>query len=201
MNFLFFDCETTGKPKAYNASYTDVDNWPRVTQLAWMLCSADGTVISEYQSLITPDGWEVPKEEFFINNNMSTERCQAEGVPMIAMLKLLMADKMRSEFLVAHNLTFDHRVVWSEFVRAGIAPKSGMTKICTMMKSTKYCNLPNTRGYGAPKWPKLEELHHKLFQKDFDGAHDAMADVIALKNCFFELVKLGVIVPELAEVV
>jgi DNA polymerase III epsilon subunit-like protein len=192
MHFLFFDCETTGKPKAYNASYEDVDNWPRVTQLAWILCDEGGSVLNQFQTLIKPDGWEVPKEDFFIQNNMSTERCQAEGRPILEILQMLMYDKLQSDFLVAHNLMFDHRVVWAEFIRAGITPRSGMTKICTMMKSTSYCKLPGTRGF---KWPKLEELHRVLFNCDFDGAHDALADVIALKNCFFELVKRGVIIP------
>lgn len=195
MNILFFDCETTGKPKAYNASYEDVDNWPRVTQLAWMLCDEAGNIISQRQSLIYPKGWEIPKEQFFIDNNMSTERCIEEGNPILGELILFLGAKNNADVLAAHNLSFDHRTVWAEFIRAGIEPKKGMEKICTMMKSTKYCNLPGTRG---PKWPKLEELHQVLFKKDFDGAHDAMADVIALKDCFFELVKLGVIVlPEI----
>lgn len=44
------------------------------------------------------------------------------------------------------------------------------------------------------KWPKLGELYRFLFNKDFEGAHDAMFDVIALKECFFEMAKRGVIV-------
>jgi len=200
MNILFFDTETTGKPKVYNASYEDVDNWPRITQIAWMLCNEQGDIISQNQTLIKPDGWEVPKEEFFINNNMSTERCEAEGVPILEVLDQFMTAKLLADVLSAHNLSFDHRVVWAEFIRAGIEPRKGMHKICTMMKSTKYCNLPNPRGYGAPKWPQLAELHRKLFDCDFDGAHDAMADVIALKNSFFKLVELKVIeLPNLEE--
>lgn len=197
MKFLFFDCETTGKPKDYKASYEDVDNWPRVTQLAWMLCDEKGEILDQRQNLIWPDGWEIPEEPFFVENNMSTARCADEGQPIYEELVLLLAAKNQADFLVAHNLNFDHRVVWAEFIRAGIPPRSGMTKICTMMKSTKYCALPNPRGYGAPKWPTLTELHNKLFEKDFEGAHDAMDDVIAMKNCFFKLVELGVIVPEL----
>lgn len=193
MNILFFDCETTGKPRDYRASYEQVDNWPRVTQLAWLLCTIEGLVLSSVQSLIKPDGWEVPKEQFFIDNNMSTERCAAEGAPIGEILSMLYGAKLDAEVLVAHNLNFDHRVVWAEFIRAGIPPRSGMHKVCTMMASTKFCNLPNPRGYGAPKWPKLEELHHKCFGRPFEGAHDALADVIAMKDCFFELLNLNVI--------
>lgn len=34
MKILFIDSESTGLPKQYNASYEDVDNWPRVISLA-----------------------------------------------------------------------------------------------------------------------------------------------------------------------
>lgn len=194
MKILFLDCETNGKPLAYNASYTDINNWPRVAQLAWMLCDESGAIITQYQTMIKPDGWEIPKnDQFFIDNNMSTERCEADGIPIVEALMMLLEAKESADVLSGHNLMFDHRTVWAEFIRAGIPPKSGMHKICTMMKSTKHCNLPNPKGKGAPKWPKLEELYFVLFQKDFDGAHDAMADVIALKVCFFELIRLNVI--------
>jgi DNA polymerase III alpha subunit (gram-positive type) len=192
MNYLLFDCETTGKPKDYRASYEDIDNWPRVTQLAWMLCNDDAEIISQYQSLIKPDGWEIPKEKFFIDNNMSTERCEAEGVLISDALDKLMEAKLQAEFLVAHNLVFDNNVVWSEFLRAGIQPRTDMTNICTMESSTKYCAIPSPYNKGF-KWPRLIELHIKLFGKEFEGAHDAMDDVIALKNCFFELINIGVI--------
>jgi len=69
-----------------------------------------------------------------------------------------------------------------------------MAKICTMMKSTSFCKIPGANG--RPKWPKLEELYHKLFNKSFAGAHNALADVEACAECFYELVRLGVITIE-----
>jgi hypothetical protein len=56
-----------------------------------------------------------------------------------------------------------------------------------MELSTEILKLPNPRG--GYKWPNLTELHTYLFGKGFDGAHDAMADVKACANCFFELKK------------
>ena len=61
-----------------------------------------------------------------------------------------------------------------------------------MMKSTSYCKLPGKNGKGF-KWPKLEELYQVLFGKQMENAHDALADVMACKECFFELIKLGII--------
>lgn len=194
---LFFDTETTGTPKDYKASYEDVDNWPRVTQIAWLLCTEDGAIINSYQSLVFPDNWEIPKEQFFIDNNMSTERCADEGFPIDGILDNFLKACYETDFLAAHNLSFDHRVVWAELIRAGMEPRKGMNKICTMMKSTSVCKLPSTTGRGF-KWPKLEELYRFLFNKEMEGAHDAMADIMATKDCFFELVNRGVISLEIS---
>jgi hypothetical protein len=72
----------------------------------------------------------------------------------------------------------------------GRQPRSGMNKFCTMIKSTSICKLPAAKGRGY-KWPKLEELYQFLFNKKFDGAHDAAADVKAAAECFFAMVARG----------
>lgn len=190
MKLLFFDCETTGVPIDYKASYTDVNNWPRVIQLAWLLTDDKGQVLNSACHLIKPNGWQMPTEKFWIDNGYSQEKSEAEGVPIESVLEEFYNDKAQADHLVAHNLNFDHRVVWSEFIRAGIEPKSGMNKICTMMKSTGVCKIPNSRGRGY-KWPKLEELYTFLFGHGFENAHDALADVIACKDSFFVLLEKG----------
>jgi len=35
--YLFFDTETTGLPRNYKAPATDLANWPRLVQIAWLL--------------------------------------------------------------------------------------------------------------------------------------------------------------------
>ena len=37
MSYLFFDTETTGLPLRWNAPITDIANWPRLVQLAWIV--------------------------------------------------------------------------------------------------------------------------------------------------------------------
>ena len=59
-----------------------------------------------------------------------------------------------------------------------------------MQSATDYCQLPGRYGY---KWPKLSELHQKLFDKDFDNAHNALADVEAMVKCFFEMKSRGIL--------
>ncbi len=43
------------------------------------------------------------------------------------------------------------------------------------------------------KWPKLQETYKFLFGEEFEGAHDAMADVRACARIYFELRNRSVI--------
>lgn len=184
--YLFFDTETTGVPKNYQAKMSDLENWPRVTQLAWQVWDNIG-FIRERSFLIKPDGWEVPKTQFFIDNNMSTERCEKEGVSLHYALTEFMRSYADSKYLIAHNIHFDHNVLGAELLRSRMSSERKLEKICTMQKSTAFCKLPGN------KWPKLTELHQILFGSEFDGAHDALHDVKAMVKCFFKLKELGVI--------
>ena len=59
-----------------------------------------------------------------------------------------------------------------------------------MKKSTNYCKLDGPYGY---KWPKLSELHYKLFGIGFEEAHNAAVDINATAKCFWEMKKIGVL--------
>ncbi len=187
--YLIFDTETNGKALNFKAPMTNLSNWPRITQIAWQLFDKDQNIISERSELIKPDGWTVPKEEFFIKNNMSTERCEEFGLPLAEVLKSFVEDLSKAEYLIAHNMNFDANVVGAEFIRLNMTPEKMPTKICTLQESTDYCKIPGF--YGNYKWPTLTELHVKLFREEFEGAHDAMDDVRACAKCFFGLKEIG----------
>ena len=189
---LVFDTETTGKPKNFKAAPQDVDNWPRVVQLAWALFNEDGAPVRGFQYLIKPDGWTIEPEAEAVHG-ISLEKADREGLPVSEVLAKFLYDYESAHTLVAHNLNFDYPVVAAELIRAkAMANKRVSWKVCTMMASTSYCNIPGKFGK-QKKWPKLEELHQKLFEETFEGAHDAMVDVTACARCFFELLARGVI--------
>lgn len=188
--YIIFDTETNGLPKKYNMPMADLDNWPRVIQLGWICHDADGKV-TENKYFIKPDGWTIPKDDFFIDKGYTTERCEKEGVPMKIVLQILMKDINRSQYMIAHNIDFDHNVLGAEMIRYGVTVKVKTKKFCTMKSSTDLCQIEGPYGY---KWPKLEELHRFLFNEEFSGAHDAMSDCQATAKCFFELVKRGIII-------
>src|SRR5690606_26410432 len=46
--YLIFDTETTGIPHNKTAPIEDLDNWPRVVQLAWQLHDNKGRLLSQH---------------------------------------------------------------------------------------------------------------------------------------------------------
>lgn len=200
MNIIFFDTETIGFPINWKAPVTEVDNWPRMMQLGFEVCNDKGEVLQSYLKLVKPDGWEVPNERFWIENGYSNERSLELGEPVSDVLSAFVnaIEKYDCQLLVAHNMDFDKNVVGAEMIRLDIKIERRMLKVCTMKSSVDLCQLPGKFGL---KFPKLVELYNKLFDKDFDGAHDAGNDVAACRECFFKLVELGIMkLPEIKEV-
>ena len=188
--YLFFDTETTGLPKYYGAPLEELDNWPRLVQLAWLLLDENGEEQDGQNRIIRPDGFVIPEEASAVHG-ISTERALKEGIGIESALDEFVEALESTKTLVAHNISFDEKIMGAEFLRQNLQPQFlAMPKICTMHKSTDFCAIETERGY---KWPKLIELHEKLFGVSFDGAHDALADVRATARCFFELKGRGII--------
>ncbi len=189
--FLFFDTETTGLPKNWKAPMTEINNWPRVIQLAWMIFDEKREVLYQHNYLIKPDKWQVPMEKFWIDNGFSTAQCEEKGLPLQEVLEVFLSNYDTCQYLVSHNMSYDYNVLGAEMLRYKMGTVTRLKRICTKEESTYFCNLPKV--YGKPKWPKLSELHLKLFGEGFEDAHDALADVKALARCFFALMDKEVI--------
>ncbi len=189
--YLFFDTETTGLPRNWNAPVSDLGNWPRLVQIAWLLCDADGGKVLGRDYIIKPQGFTIPQEAAMIHG-ITTERAEKIGVSLRSVLEDFSAAIGRASYLVAHNMRFDEKIVGAEFLREGIA--DGLhhaRKICTMTSTTNFCQLPGN--YGDYKWPRLSELHFKLFGEEFDEAHNALVDIEACAKCFWELRRRGIL--------
>lgn len=188
MNILFFDVETNGLPKNWEGSPGDLNNWPRVVQIAYILSDDSGFIIDEGQAVIKPEGWTIPPEASSIHG-VTTERAIEIGKPLQDVLVHFNSLVDSASIICAHNLKFDKPVVWAELQRSRVPSWIFFKKgICTMLSTIEFCALP---GKGALlKWPKLQELHIKLFGEEFSGAHDALADIQATHRCFFELMRI-----------
>ena len=188
--YLFFDTETTGVPKDYKAPSSNTNNWPRLVQLGWILTDESGNKISSGNEIINPEGFVIPADASRVHG-ITTEVALREGKPLRQVVQSFLKDAEGIKCFVGHNVSFDQRVVGAELHRLGIADTvSTARSLDTMIAATDFCKIPGTYGY---KWPKLIELHRKLFGCDFEDAHDAMADITATKKCFFEMKRRGLI--------
>jgi DNA polymerase-3 subunit epsilon len=112
-----------------------------------------------------------------------------DGQPIADILEQFNSMLEEAEFLVAHNMAFDEMIMGSELLRNGMQNSlADKVRICTMKQTTAFCRLSGEYGF---KWPKLSELHYKLFRTGFADAHNALADISITAKCFWELRRIG----------
>lgn len=188
--YMIIDCETTGLPRNWKAPIADLDNWPRVIQLAWSLYGKSNEQVQSVVHLVRPNGFAIPTDAQRIHH-ISTEQALVEGKALQEVLREFSDAACQSEIVVAHNIKFDEQVISAEYLRLNLnLPFANKKRVCTMEQSVDFCKLPGPYGF---KWPTLSQLHWKLFNSEYEEAHDAGADVAACARCFFELKKLGIV--------
>ncbi len=195
---LFFDTETTGLPDWRSPS--NAPHQPHLVQLAYLLCEDDGSEVESADVIIRPDGWVIPDEVAEIHR-ITTEIALAKGSPMKDAMGTFLSARRRASLRVAHNVSFDDRIMRIALLRHGLAREEiealeAGRKVCTVQATTALVNLPPTErmlaaGFNKPKPPKLIECIKHFFGEDLDGAHDALVDVRACARVFFHLVQTG----------
>ena len=187
--YLFFDTETTGIPKNYKAPASDLKNWPRLVQIAWLVTDDNGGEIRSAEHIVKPSGFTIPADAAKIHG-ITMDIAQERGEDIKAILDGIVKDIETAQVLIAHNMAFDEKILGAELLRAGYSNYVEVKqRRCTMQSAKDFCRLPGPYGY---KWPTLNELHLKLFHESFSGAHRALVDVRACAKCYFELQRLKV---------
>lgn len=198
---LFFDTETSDFIKKDLPADDPKQAW--TVQIGALLATAE-EVIDSMNTIIQANGRSInPYAEEV--HKISVLRADEEGIPELEAAERFGLLLRQAELVVCHNFDFDwkyalhllERNIDSLSDEARSAFYLDLPSQCTMKdkRIVKFCGLKNARG--AAKWPKLIELHEILFERGFDGAHDAFADITATKDCFFELVNREVITIEL----
>ena len=194
--YLIFDVETTGLPKNRYAGIDELENWPRIVQICWILLDTDFNCVNTETCYLNQDS-PIPKEATRIHH-IDDKVIKEKGLDPKLVFQKFQKDFQQADYLIAHNIDFDLPIIESELYRLEISkPFKGKRKICTMKLTTDYCKIPSKNGSGY-KYPKLEELAGHLF---FPGvknikslnAHDTLIDTALTAKCFIELLSLRVI--------
>ena len=204
MRILVFDTETTGLPKRRNASVTDSESWGYIVQWSWFVYDVDEKRIVSVRDHIVklPKGMTIPEDSTKIHG-ITTEQMRRKGEHFQKVLTEFTADYERCNYLVAHNLEFDKKMVQVECCRHHLPvnyvwSRRKVIDYCTMKQSKSLCGMKGyyKKGQNAGKmyirYPKLHELHHVLFDKEqtteLKNLHNSLVDIVVCFRCFHVLV-------------
>ena len=201
MFVLIFDTETTGlppkiktKPLDLNSTNDLLDTWPYIVQLSYIVYNTElCKIVCQKDWIIQlPPEIEIPLEASKIHG-ITTEISRNQGINIPIALDSFMRDWEIADLIVAHNMSFDLNMIKTELVRV-CNKKRNKIKFnsyyelvqnadklyCTMQESIELCNLETVDKYGRNyvKFPKLSELHEKLFLTSPSNLHNAFNDVI-----------------------
>jgi len=204
---LVFDVETTGLiPK----NQPDIEKCPYIIQLSFIVYDMDSQKIdNSYNTYINiPSSVSITREIEALTG--ATRAKCSEGVCIHDALDKLYEQYMRCDTIVAHNIDFDTNMVRIELKRneryiqrkmpylfvlltTGFEVSAKKTRCCTMINTVDICNIIvssiDKRGipYTYKKYPKLSELHQKIFGTIPDNLHDSMVDTMVCLKCYLHL--------------
>jgi DNA polymerase III epsilon subunit-like protein len=207
MRFLVFDTETTGLPQTRFISPFTLHQWPHIVQFSYIIydSSLNNIVESKDYVIRVPESILISEESSKIHgitNKISLEK----GVPINEVLSEFFHYLKGVDTLIGHNIEFDVNMVRVELLR--LINKNLLAEeqskvykydlhfltnfkniTCTLKDSIEFCNIQSIGKYGKPylKYPKLNELHEKLFNKTPSNLHNSFNDILVTLRCFMKL--------------
>jgi DNA polymerase III epsilon subunit-like protein len=210
MLVLVFDTETTGLPKCKIMNQETLHLWPHIVQFSYIVYDTDLNAIVKTSDNIVkmPDGISIPEEASKIHG-ITNEMSLSKGISIQHVICEFFIDLMNVNLLVGHNVTFDLNILKIELLRViYTSDTQNMSKkdlkdfkkyfhfitnfkniYCTLQESIEFCDIKTLDKYGKSylKYPKLTELHQKLFSSVPNNLHNSFNDVLVTLRCFMKL--------------
>ena len=192
MILMPFDTETSDLIEDYKMRSND-PRQPHTVQLAALLVDSETREeLGSFNRIIKPDGWEISPGAFK-QHGISMERAMDEGQPAADVMEDFVSFWKQAELRIAHNTTFDNRMVRIGMMRhlPEGKQKEDLMKIWKEVKTAYFCTMVKSRSlYG--KWSTLSLVYETLMGEPLEGAHDAMNDARAALAIYFKLIERGI---------
>jgi DNA polymerase III epsilon subunit-like protein len=190
MRILVFDTETTGLPEK-NASILEVDKWPHIIQLSYLIYDTINNKIESFYDFIINIHDNIISDESIKLHKITKEKSNNEGLCIRDVLNKFNSDIKNVDLLVAHNISFDKRIIMVECIRNNISQYFTRNKIkkpeyCTMKESIDICKIERISSIGNKyfKYPTLTELYVYLFNNSPKVVHNSLADILICLRCY-----------------
>lgn len=207
MKVLIFDTETTGLPKTKIMSSQMLALWPHIVQFSYIIFDTEtNKFLKIFDRIVKVDeSVEITKENSDLHG-ITKEMTQEQGHNIRDIINEFMLDYEMVDLAVAHNLSFDINIIKVELMREVEKQKNNKTEkyiwngyfeklvlsrknYCTLQTSIHICNIvaKDKTGKEYVKFPKLSELHEKLFQTIPKNLHNSLNDVLVTLRCYFAM--------------
>jgi DNA polymerase III epsilon subunit-like protein len=207
MKFLVFDTETTGLPKTKYISPTTLTLWPHIVQFSYIIYDSSlNDIIESHDHIIKVPENVIITEECSKIHGITNTISNKHGIYINKVLNDFFYHLKNVDKLIGHNIEFDTNMLKIELLRI-INDKDSLHEqidiykqnlhyllnykdiTCTLKDSITYCNIQSVDKFGKPylKYPKLTELHEKLFNKSPNNLHNSFNDILVTLRCFMKL--------------
>lgn len=190
---LVYDSETTGIPLWHDPS--EDPRQPHIMQLAALLIDVETRrTLATLDVMVRPEGWIIPDDVSAIHG-ITTEMAADLGVPESLAVEMLL-DLSRGRLRVAHNESFDRRLVRIAckrfFEELTCEEWAAGQAECTARLATPIMAIPPTdkmrrAGFTKPKTPNLSEAVRFFLGREHSNAHTALADVQGCADVWFAI--------------
>ena len=215
MKIAIFDTETTGLPKSKIINDESLALWPHIVQFSYIIYDTELKKIVKTVDLVIriPENINISDEVSDIHG-ITNFISQTSKYKIEDALLEFSNDYLNygMDLIVGHNLSFDINMLKVELMREinnrnhlydkrmlsqflenlnDMNPESPESPnlYCTMQKTIALCNLKAISRYGKEyvKFPKLNELHMKLFNSSPRNLHNSLNDVLICLRCYYML--------------
>jgi len=195
MRVLIFDTETTGLIPKKKINQDMLHLCPHIVQFSYLIFNTETNMIEKMNDSIVkvPNGIIIPEDSVKIHG--ITNEISQTGKPIQLILENFFKELKTVDMVVGHNISFDIDMVLIETMRF-ISQDNSFQLLykfkniyCTMNESIHLCNIVKINKSGNPyvKFPKLSELHEKLFGTVPNNLHNSMNDVLVTLRCFMKI--------------
>ncbi len=189
VKIFVYDTETTW---FINKKETNLELQPKIVQFAWILWEINDWEFKELKRINIMINPKVPIP-FGASQVHHIYDIDVKDKPFIEdVIEEIMTYINEPDITIWHNIEYDEDMIKLELKRLNQEFKYKPKQVvCTMKTTVDFCAIQGN--WNRFKYPKLWELHKKIFWEYFIWAHDALTDVEATLRCYIELVKKWVI--------
>ena len=213
MRILIVDTETTGIPKSKLLTAGTLPLWPHIVQFSYIIYDTVLNKIIKITDLVIkiPANINISDEVSKIHGITNFISQNSQYKINDALIQFINDYyKFNVALIVGHNLTFDINMIKVELMREIGSDNNTLDKrdisqfldtindttsenfpklYCTMSNSIELCNLKLKSKFGKDflKFPKLNELHIKLFNSSPRNLHNSLNDVLICLRCYYML--------------